>query len=944
VKVLAALLMLTTILNAQFGQQQGSIQGVLTDSSGAALAGVTVSLASEGLRRSVQTAADGRFALQGLSGNSYVLKIDSPGLEGFEQRVTVAPGEITRVPIQLRLRVATQAVTVTSDRGPELSLDPGATVGLQVKDSDLDALPDNPNDLRDMLIAMAGPGQVQIYVDGFIGGQVPQKSAIKEIRINQDQFAADRDNYWGGIDITTKAGGEKLHGSAGLTESDAAFNSRNPYAENKADYMNRMFMADVGDSFKNRLSWTLNFYQNTINNTALIDAVTLDPATLAETPVRSTVVVPRNDVSVSGRLDYQFSASNSLMGSYRFLRSDKDNNGVGAYSLVSRGYASSSNTSELHLMDTAILSTRVVTDTRFGYTRTGLYQNGDTSTPSLMVAGAFNGGSAQTGKTSDVNTMFELRSTTSVVRGTHTFKFGFRLRYNPITDVLPSNYGGTFSFFGVTNAPVLDANNQPLGSETAPITSLEQYRRTLLFESVGYPAALIRSLGGGASQFSIAAGNPMVRFSQTDLGVYINDEWRARPNLTISYGFRYDVQTNISDWRDLQPRLGLAWSPGAKKNGTSKTVLRVGSGLFYYRVYPQLTEEALRFNGTKFSGTTEQQYVVLNPDFYPTIPPAASLAAGQSLTRYLKDPNLRGLQMILTSATVERQLSNSTSVSVMYLDQRTNHMPQTVNINAPLPGTYAAGASVYPYGPGAGNIFQFESGGIQKVKWLEVHLNTKLSSRVSLNAQYLLIDAHNNGGWDTATPSNPYNFQADWGPAAWSGLNNFTLLGTILAPLGIQFSPYLTASSGQPYDLTIGSDLNGDTIANDRPAFATDLSRPSVVITKFGAFDTDPMPGQTIVPHNYLRGTPIWMINLRVSKTFGFGKPKEAPAQGNKGPVQHRYGVNFNVSANNILNHLNQGGFSGSLSSPLFGQSTFLPYWSDPSNNRKVQFGTEFTF
>jgi len=133
-------------------------------------------------------------------------------------------------------------------------------------------------------------------------------------------------------------------------------------------------------------------------------------------------------------------------------------------------------------------------------------------------------------------------------------------------------------------------------------------------------------------------------------------------------------------------------------------------------------------------------------------------------------------------------------------------------------------------------------------------------------------------------------------------------------------------------------------LCNDRPAFATDLSRPSVVLTRFGAFDTDPIPGQTIVPHNYLRGTPIWLANLRVSKTFSFGKPKEAPAQNYKGPAQHRYGLNFNVSANNILNHRNQGGFVGNLSSPLFGQSTLLPYWSDPSNNRKVQFGTELSF
>lgn len=332
------LFVLATILDAQ---QPGTIQGMLTDSAGSALAGVPVSLAGEDLQRTAQTEADGSYAFSALAGGSFTLKVDAPGLESFERRVTVAPGQTIRVPIQLRLRVATQSVTVTGDRGPELSLDSGATVGLQVKGSDLDALPDNPDDLRDMLMAMAGPGQVQIYVDGFTGGQIPPKSAIKEIKINQDQFAADRDNYWGGIEITTKAGAEKFHGAAGLTDSHAAFNSRNPYAQNKADYVNRLFTANAGDSIGKKFAWTLNFFQNTIDNTALINAVTLNPVTLAETPVRSTVVVPRSDILFGGRLDYQLSASNSLMGTYRYyLRSGKDNNGVGAYSLVSRGYAS----------------------------------------------------------------------------------------------------------------------------------------------------------------------------------------------------------------------------------------------------------------------------------------------------------------------------------------------------------------------------------------------------------------------------------------------------------------------------------------------------------------------------------------------------------------------------------------------------------------------------
>jgi hypothetical protein len=432
-----------------------------------------------------------------------------------------------------------------------------------------------------------------------------------------------------------------------------------------------------------------------------------------------------------------------------------------------------------------------------------------------------------------------------------------------------------------------------------------------------------------------------VHFSQTDAAFFTGDDWRLRPNITLSLGLRYEFQTNIHDWTNLGPRIGLAWSPRAKNGSLPKTVIRVGWGLFYFRVDPLLTQQTLRFNGIR-----EQQYVVQNPEFYPAIPAIATLASGQSSTVYRFDKRIRALPELLYAITLERQLPGKSSLSVMYLDQRNNHMPQTLNINAPLPGTFVPGqgGGVRPYGDAAGNLFEYESGGIQKVKWLEVHVNTKLNQWLSLNTQYLVISAHNNGGWDNATPSNPYKFDADWGAASWALKHNLDIVGTVNAPGGLQFSPFITAASGQPYDLTLGSDRNGDTVANDRPAFATDLTSPSVVVTRFGAFDTNPHPGQTLVPRNYLRGAPMWLINMRLSRSFGFGKANETHQPGYNGPPPHRCGVTLNIETNNILNHLNPGGFVGVLSSPQFGKATALGGFRDGSNNRKVQLGAQFTF
>src|SRR5262249_46340306 len=142
-------------------------------------------------------------------------------------------------------------------------------------------------------------------------------------------------------------------------------------------------------------------------------------------------------------------------------------------------------------------------------------------------------------------------------------------------------------------------------------------------------------------------------------------------------------------------------------------------------------------------------------------------------------------------------------------------------------------------------------------------------------------------------------------------------------------------ASGAPYNLIVGSDLNGDSIANDRPAFATDLSRPSVVFTRFGAFDTNPMPGQTIVPRHYLTREPMLNLNMRIGRDIKFAKVSEK---------EHRYTANVNFSVNNVFNHLNKGGWVGNLASPLFGQSTSINLFRETSNNRRVQFGTTFNF
>jgi hypothetical protein len=945
--LLAAALLLAAVLAAQ--ENSVILRGTLTDTSGAAIPSAAISLATGKTVKHAATQTDGSWSFEGLAPGPYTVRVEYPGFNVFEKALTVDVGESVPFAIQLTPSGGNQQVTVSGGQGPELSTDPADNQSsLVLTGDDLDALPDDPDDLADMLTQLAGPaagamGGAQILLDGFSNAQLPPKAAIKEIRVNQNPFAAQYDYLgFGRIEIITKPGADNFRGGVGLTDSDAFFNSRNPYADNKADYVNRMFTANLGGPLSHRASFLVNFYHSTINNTALINAVTLNPTTLAEIPIQSSVLTPRADISGNARLDYQITPNQTFTGSYQYYLSNRDNNGIGAYSLVSREYNNEQTRHDVRLTETAVLNSNIVTETKFAFTQISTQQFGDNSVPGLNVAASFSAGSAQVGRASNLWRQYEFQSNTTVVHGAHSVKFGARIRYTGITDVSPSNFGGTFSFFGVSDAPVLNANNQvELGPNsqplTVPITSLEQYRRTLLFEGLGYSPAEVQAMGGGASQFTIAAGNPMAQVGQTDAGLYVQDDWQVRPNFTVSLGMRYELQNTLSDHRDVGPRLGFAWSPGGKSGSPPKTVIRVGAGMFYQRFSLNYILQADRFNGV-----TQTQFIVTNPDFFPNVPSLPELLAGQQPpTTYRLQANLRALSVRDSALTIERQLPGKTTISGTILNVLATHMLSIVNVNTPLPGTYDPSqptSGIRPLGNAAGNVFVYEGDGFLRENLGWVQVTNKINPKVSLTAYYSLLFANGDADYGSY-PTNPYNIMQDYGRSSFDRHQYFEMAGTLKGPLGLQFSPFLMAASGLPYDLEIGSDLNGDTIVNQRPAFATDLSRPSVVMTRFGAFDTDPMPGQTLVPRNYLTASGMWNLNGRLGRTFGFGKASAA-----QGSAEHRYTLNVNVDVNNVFNHVNQGAYVGNLSSPLFGQSTNLYLFRDTSNNRRVQFGTQFNF
>jgi hypothetical protein len=517
----------------------------------------------------------------------------------------------------------------------------------------------------------------------------------------------------------------------------------------------------------------------------------------------------------------------------------------------------------------------------------------------------------------------------------------------------PQNFNGTFTFAGglapalnSANQPIVDASGNPVLQQ---INALTQYQRTLYFQQMGLSPAAIRARGGGASQFTISGGQPALTVNQVDEGIFAGDDWRVRPNLTLNLGIRYENQNNISDWRNIAPRIGLAWAPGATASKPRQTtVFRAGFGMFYDRFSLNNTLTAERYNGV-----VQQQYVIVNPDFFPIVPPPSSLASFQS-PQVIQEisSDLRAPYVMQSALTVERQLPHNTTLAVTYTNTHGLHMLRSRDLNAPLPGS-----GLFPFG-NSNPIFLMESSGIYNQNQILVNMATKVSAGISLNGSYVLNKAMSNTDGVGTFPANPYSYAGEYGPASTDVRQRVNLSGTINTRWNVRFSPLLSLQSGQPFDITTGSDLYGTTLFNSRPGFATDLSRPGLIQTEYGLLDPNPTPQEKLVPRNFGRGPGQMSVNLRVGKIFAFGPERgggrKSPASGFAGvftaPSDRRYNLMFSMSIRNLLNHTNPGPIIGNISSPLFGLANQMAGavngegFSENANNRRLEFQTRFSF
>ena len=790
-----------------------------------------------------------------------------------------------------------------------------------------------------------------------MGGDADKNDLFRELvgvgKHHPQMVVNDRMGF-GRIEILTKPGSDKWRGNAFFNFNDESLNSRNPFAPNRAPFQSRLYGGSLSGPIKpKRLSFFADFEHQAFENNALINATVLDSA-FNITHLAQTVVTPQSRTTFSPRFEFQIDKANTIVGRYSYSRGSLKNAGVGDFSLGSRAYNTNSTEQLLQLTETAVLGSNVINELRFQYLRNRRRENGNNSLATILVPEAFIGGGSPNGLSFNNEDRWEFQNYTSWALRRHNIKAGAQMRGVHLADFSTADFNGTFTFGGgqaaaldASNNVVRDPGGQPV---TVPITSIERYRRTQLiplFLQRGLSQSEIRTLGAGATQFSIAAGEPEARVNQYDLGIFAQDDWQLRPNLSLGLGLRYELQNNISDHRDFAPRLAIAWAPGGDAN-KRKTVLRAGMGLFYDRFSEGYTLAARRFNGI-----SQQRFIVSDPailDLFPQVPSLdllSQFAVPETVTRVAD--NLRSPYTIQSSVSLERELPNGLSLATTFINTRTLKLLRSRNINAPLPGN-----TLRPFG-NVGDIFEYESSGYFKQNQLSVNVIERLKSVATLWATYVLSDAHSDTDSADTFPANTYDLSTEYGRSALDVRHSFYLGGWITGPLNLSFSPLVFYRSGAPFNITTGRDTNGDRLYAERPALASDLTRPSVVLTRFGAFDLDPVAGQTIIPRNYGRGPGYFSVNLGVSRAFSFGPESKVTAAAKRGNqnsfgrfFSRKYTMTFTIQVENLFNHSNPASPIGNLSSPLFGQSNSSAgaygFGSNPAGNRRIEIQIYFSF
>lgn len=827
----------------------------MLDPSGATISKAQVSLLTSDNKPIAATTTDhsGTFRFENARPGNYSLVFHADGFN--DARINLGSNAKRQSPIRivLQIAVASETVTVaTGDSVPVLGTD--ASNNQNANTIDRNALDRVPVFDQDYITTMSrflddnatGTNGVTLVVNGIeANGPGVTPSAIQEVKINNNPYSARFTRPGRArLEIVTKGGSSAYHGSLNFLFRDSVFNARNAFAATKPPERRQYYEGSVSGPLGHgkRTSFLLSLEQDLDDQQAIIDSTAIAAAeSLNLGPFAQTVPNPTHHFFGSGRVFHDFANGDQFWIGYSYEHRSVANQNVGGTVLPSAASDSRFLEHEINVSHLHAFSSHWINQLRFLVGHFDSHVSSISADPQLAVSGLFTAGGAQV-DSHRTESHFDGTDFVTYASGRHQLSFGIDvpdMSRRGMDDF--TNQQGTYTF-----------------ASTADYTAKS-------------PATYFLQTGQGH-----------VTFLEKIFGVFVEDNFRLKPNCSIYLGVRYYWQNYFhGDSYNFAPRVSFAYAPTAN----SKTVIRGGAGVFYDRTGPGPIADLLHFNGVNL-----QRFIVELPH-YPVLPSELSSTPTSLVTL---DPRSRIPYTLQYSIGVERQVTAKSTASAVYIGTRGIHSFRSIDANAPLNG------SLLRPNPALGQVRQIQSEGYLKGNALELTFRGKPSKYFSGQIQYTLSRTDNNTSGITFFPADSYNPSADWGRSDNDRLHKFDLLASTQPTRFFTLGAALSLYSGKPVNVTSGADDNHDGIINDRP------------------------PG---FARNTLPGPGTINLDLNLSHDFPLSRKKN----------EERV-LSLSLNSFNVLNHPNYVTYVGSKPSPLFGQ----PAAAQPP--RRLQLDLQFKF
>jgi hypothetical protein len=889
------------------------VEGTITDPTGAVIPGAQVQ-AANGEKTTSGTA--GSYALPCVPGSTATIVARAPGFSTGTAHARGHAGGTVHINVQLAIATVQEDVQVNGDSGLDSG---GDTTTLNTKE--VQSLADDPDDFLRQLQVLASeaggdPTQILLTVDGFQNqSALPPKNSIASIRINPDLFSAR--SKWppfsgGVIEITTKPGADAFHGAVFFTDSSGIFNATDPFSVTATPAGRQRYGFELsGPILSKKSDFALALEKRDIDEFNVVNAVTLDANNGLGpngngVPEQQTVSAPQRLWIASARGDWQVTPSNVANLSFSANVNSEGNQGIGGLTLADAGYASLVSEYDLRFHNTQTIGPDILHETHIGYTWKRTEQTPLSNTPSLQVAGYFLGGGATSQNLNDRERDLDVDEEMSMVHGRHTVAFGEQSLGIFVHDYDPNTFNGAY-VFGGGSGPVLDGNNNPTG-QTTTISALEQYRR-----------ALLNLPGGSPTAFQITTGRPLVSLTQWQVSLWAQETLKLTQKLTFDAGFRYQLQTSPETFANFSPRVAFAWSAGKKQTW----VFHARTGLFAVPVSPSYATDVYRLNGI-----LQRQVTVYSPGYSTPLTPVPGSI--QVATINLFSPTFSQATSFMSYVDVEHDFAHHWHARGSFLYGEGYGRILSVNINAPLvassvgtaPDPTAALEAPRPIAPDE-NMVQYQNSSRAAGPAITLTVEQHSYKRFDLLVRYGFVNFKADG--PNGTPQSSYSSKGEWGRLNWERKNSLTLFGNVNLPYKVEATAQFDVGDGLPYDITTGTDNNGDGSFTDRPSYAS-APGPGVYRTPYGFMTTNTVNGN--VPADLGTMPGVIHLDMNLSRAFTL----------NRSDKDHARTLIFNARSANLLNHTNVTAVNTVVSSSALGQAVA----AGPA--RRVELGVRFEF